>query len=153
MRQASSARAARRRASRGRAAPRGRTWRTGGNRHVDRQRGSDGQRAEAIDALLVVQRNDTQLVQHERVIAADLLRRLEVLLREPNVGEPEVLHPDEEQREVRPGEVPLRRRVGRDGLVMLAFVRERVRVGEPGGAKAWVDQDGLAASGRDGDGP
>lgn len=97
------------------------------------------------DALLVLQRDDAELVEDERVVPADLLGRLEVLLGELGVGEAKVLHADEEEREVRPGEVPLRRRVGRDGLVVLALVRERVRVREPRRAEARIDENGFAA--------
>lgn len=59
-------------------------------------------------ALSVAEHHDTELVQDERVVGADLLRSVEVLLCERQIGESEVLHADEEHREVRAGQVALR---------------------------------------------
>lgn len=99
----------------------------------------------AQDSLLVVQSDDAELVDNERILPADLLRRKQVLFRKRDIRKPEMLHPDEQEREVRARQVALGSRVGCDGLVVLAFVGERVGVGEPGWAEARVDQDGFAA--------
>lgn len=102
-------------------------------------------RAVRTDALLVVQSNDAELVDDKRIVPADFLRGKQVLLGERDVGESEMLHPDEQEREVRAGQVALRRRISRNRLVVLAFVRERVGVREPGRAEARVDEDGFPA--------
>lgn len=99
-----------------------------------------------------MQRNNPQLINHQRILRTHLPRREYILLRQRHIRQPKVLHPDKKQREVRPGEVALGGRVGRDGLVVLAFVGERVGVGEPGGAETGVDQDGFAVKSGEGKG-
>mgnify|MGYP006876448061 CR=1 FL=1 len=91
--------------------------------------------------LCIVERDDSELVEDERVVRADLLRAEKVLLRERDVGETEMLHPDEKERKVRAGQVSLRGRVGCDRLIVLAFVGERVSVGDPCRTKARIDED------------
>lgn len=93
-----------------------------------------------------MQSDDAEFVDDERVLPANLLRRKQVLLGKRNVRKAKMLHADEQEREMRARQVALGGRVGRDGLVVLAFVGERVRVSEPGGTEARVDEDGFAAT-------
>jgi hypothetical protein len=81
----------------------------------------------------------TQLVRRKGIIGADRFGRLEVLLGEVDIHEPEVLHANEEEGEVRALRVTERGRVGRYGLVMFAFQRVRVGERQPGGTEARVD--------------
>lgn len=58
------------------------------------------------DALPVDDCHHSQLVHDQRIISAPRLRREEVLLRKSDVDESEMLHTDEEEREVGSLEVP-----------------------------------------------
>jgi len=95
------------------------------------------QRDGVVQAVLVVE-DDAELVEQQRVRLAQLVRRVEVLVRQRHVVQLQVLHPQEELRQVRALEEPRRRRVGRDGLVVLAFGGEGVREADPGGAEVRV---------------
>mmetsp|Transcript_14234 Transcript_14234/g.28402 ORF Transcript_14234/g.28402 Transcript_14234/m.28402 type:complete len:276 (-) Transcript_14234:372-1199(-) len=64
--------------------------------------------------------------------------------REVEVVRPEVLHPDVEQRQVSPRVQPLRRPVGRHGLVALVRGRERVPERDPGLRAARVETRGAS---------
>ena len=57
-----------------------------------------------------------------------------------------MLHPDEEERKVRAGQVSLGGRVGCDGLIVLTLIGERVSVGDPCGPKAWITEYCFPAS-------
>lgn len=108
--------------------------------------GSSRQPSKTSRLLRIVERDNSELVEDERVVRADLLCAEKVLLRERHVGETEVLHPDEEERKVRAGHVSLCGRVGCDSLIVLAFVSERVSVGDPCRTKARIDEDRFPAT-------
>jgi hypothetical protein len=61
-------------------------------------------------------------------------------LRKADIREPEMLHSNEEKREMRSLKVAQGGRVGRDGLVMLSLVGVRVGEGDPRGSEPGVYQ-------------
>lgn len=88
---------------------------------------------------------DAELVGDEPVrVWTDACGRIEVVGRERPVGQEEVLHADEQDRQVRALKVPLRGRIGGDGLVMLALERVRMRECDPRWTMPSVEEDGLA---------
>lgn len=86
-------------------------------------------------------RHDSQLICRQRIFVTNVFGRLEILFRQVDVHQAEVLHADEEQREVRALQVTKSSRVGRDGLIVFPFERVRVSKGEPGRSKARVDEN------------
>ena len=95
-----------------------------------------------LEVVEVVE-DDAELVEEERVRLAELVRRGEVFLRQRHVVELQVLHAEEEVRQVRALEEARRGAVGRDGLVVLAFGGEGVREADPRRAEVWVHHRGF----------
>ena len=107
----------------------------------------DGQRAgehgDGGREVVEVVKDDAELVEEEGVRLAQLVGGVEVLLRERHVVELEVLHAQEELREVGALEEAGGRAVGGDGLVVLALGGEGVGEADPGGAEVRVHHRGF----------
>ena len=87
--------------------------------------------------------DDAQLVQEQRVGAAERVGRVQVFVREGHVVELEVLHAEEELGQVGALEEAGGGAVGGDGLVVLAFCGEGVGEADPGGAEVRVHHGGF----------
>ena len=107
----------------------------------------DGERAgehgDGGAEVVEVVEDDAELVEEEGVRLAQLVGGVEVLLRERHVVELQVLHPEEELRQVRALEEAGGRAVGGDGLVVLALGGEGVGEADPGGAEVGVHHRGF----------
>jgi len=75
-----------------------------------------------------VHADDPKFVQNERILLTELFRSEKVFFGEKNVAETEVLHADEQKREMRARQVPMRRRIGSDSLIVFAFESEGMGV-------------------------
>ena len=88
-------------------------------------------------------RDHAELVQQQRVRAAERVRGIEILARQRHVVQLQVLHAQKERGQVGALEEAGGGGVGRYRLVVLALGGKGVREADPGGAKVGVHHGGL----------
>lgn len=99
--------------------------------------------AHRVGQVVEVVEDDAHFVEEERVRAAERVRGREVLVREGQVAQLQVLHAQEELRQVRALEEAGGGAVGGHGLVVLALEGEGMREADPGRAEVRVHHRGL----------